>query len=139
MNQPDNEHVVRRNSSGQAVGFSEEARQAMVLLEGLINGGHLALVQDQYMGDRLMFRPACRAPVVESIAATQGEVVGFTLGPLEQAIESTARVMRDECERMSGLSFTLSGQFPSSILHTRLGAHMEQLLAEQLKRVRTNE
>jgi len=139
MNLPDNEHVVRRNGKGQAVGFSEEARQAMLLLEGLINGGHLALVQDQYMGDRLMFRPACRAPVVEAIAATQGEVVGFSLDPLEQAIESTARVMRDELVRMDELRFTLSDQIPASTLYTRLGAHMEQLLAEQLKRVKTHE
>lgn len=130
MSQPDNEHVVRRNGSGQAVGFSEEARQAMVLLEGLINGGHLALVPDQYMGNRLMFRPACRAPVVETIAATQGEVVGFTLDPLEQAIESTVRMVRDEHQQMAE-----TGAQRDTALCDRLGAHLDALLAEQLKRV----
>lgn len=79
------------------------------------------------------------ATQVGAMTAIQGEAISSSLDPLEQAIESTARVMRDELERMSGLSFALSGQFSSSILHTRLGAHMEQLLAEQLKRVQNHE
>lgn len=72
---------------------------------------------------------------VEALTAIQCETVSSGLDPLEQAIESTARVMRDELERMGELGVTLSGKIPSSTLYTRLGAHMEQLLAEQLKQV----
>ncbi|VVO22247.1 hypothetical protein [Pseudomonas fluorescens] len=129
MSQPDNEHVVRRNSAAQAVEFSVEVRQAMILLEGLINAGDLVLVPDQYIGNRLMFRPACRAPAVETVTATLGEVVGFSLDPLEQAIESTVRMLRDEHQQMSE-----AGAQRDTALCDRLASHLGALLAEQLKR-----
>lgn len=76
---------------------------------------------------------------VEALTAIQGEAISFSLDPLEQAIESTARIMRDELERMAEISLPLGGDIPSSTLYSRLGTHMEQLLAEQLKRVQTHE
>jgi hypothetical protein len=84
------------------------------------------------MGNRLMFRPGYRAPVVESIATTQGEVVAFSLDPLEQAIESTARSIGAEADR-------LDNKVNDSSLYHRLGTHLDALLAEQLKRVQANE
>lgn len=130
MSQPDSVHVVSRNWRGKPVQFSAEARQAMVLLEGLINVGDLELVSDQYMGNRLMFRPAYRAPVVETITAAQGEVVGFSLDPLEQAVESTVRMLRDEHQQMAD-----TGAKQDSALCDRLGTHLDALLAIQLERV----
>ena len=76
---------------------------------------------------------------VEALTAIQGEAISSNLDPLEQAIESTARIMRDEMGHMDELRLTLIDQIPASTLYTRFGAHMEQLLAEQLKRVQTHE
>mgnify|MGYP001570500139 CR=1 FL=1 len=123
MSQPDSVHVVSRNWRGKPVQFSAEARQAMVLLEGLINVGDLELVSDQYMGNRLMFRPAYRAPVVETITAAQGEVVGFSLDPLEQAIDQAVRLVAEA-----------EGE-----LAVKLSRHLDALLLEQLKRVQAHE
>ncbi|VVO23088.1 hypothetical protein [Pseudomonas fluorescens] len=133
MSQPDNEHVVRRNSAAQAVEFSVEVRQAMILLEGLINTGDLVLVPDQYIGNRLMFRPACRAPAVETVTATLGEVVGFSLDPLEQAIESTVRMLREEATSL--LPDVTGDTLAAMAVYGRMVNHLDALLAEQLKRV----
>ncbi|WP_282396498.1 hypothetical protein [Pseudomonas sp. PS01298] len=134
MSQPDNVHVVGRNWRGKPVEFSAEARQAMVLLEGLTNSGDLALMPDKYMGNRLMFRPACCAPTVETVTATLGEVVGLSLDPLEQAIESTVRMLRDEHQQMAE-----TGAKQDTTLCNRLGTHLDALLAIQLERMTYHE
>jgi hypothetical protein len=135
------DHVLSVDEQGRARELSSEARAAMVLVGGLINAGHVALMPDACLPGQKILRLARRVlnDISAPIEVTQGEVLSFSLDPLEQAIESTARVMRGELERMAEISRPLSGDIPSSTLYSRLGAHMEQLLAEQLKRVRTNE
>ena len=64
-----------------------------------------------------------------------GECIGFATDPLESAIESTARVMRDERESMAQISMTVGGDIPSTSLHSRMGEHLDKLLALQLKRL----
>lgn len=77
-------------------------------------------------------RPALAPPKVEAI---QGEAISFVLDPLAQAIESTARVFRDEHEHLAHISMTLSGDVPLSPVYKRMSAHLEALLTQQLKRV----
>ncbi|MFA0994706.1 MULTISPECIES: hypothetical protein [Pseudomonas syringae group] len=62
--------------------------------------------------------------------ALQGVASGFMLDPLEQAIESTVRMLRDELQHMRD---TAAKQL--SPLSDRLGAHLDALLAIQIKRV----
>lgn len=73
------------------------------------------------------------------LAAIQGEAASFALDPLEQAIESTARVMRDEHEHMAQTGMTMAGNFPSTPTYRRMTDHLDRLLAAQLKRVSANE
>lgn len=77
-------------------------------------------------------RPARPASKIEAV---QGEAISFVLDPLEQAIESTARVLRDEHEHLAQISMTLSGDVPLSPVYKRMSAHLEALLSQQLKRV----
>lgn len=76
---------------------------------------------------------------VEASPAIQGEAMRFMLDPLEQAIESTAQVMRDEFEHMSQISTTVSGSVPTTSLYKRMGDHLDALLAAQLARVSRHE
>ncbi|PYD92650.1 hypothetical protein DNF23_10955 [Pseudomonas syringae pv. pisi] len=62
--------------------------------------------------------------------ALQGVASGFMLDPLEQAIESTVRMLRDELQHMRD---TAAKQL--SPLSDRLGAHLDALLAIQIQRV----
>ncbi|KPX42697.1 Uncharacterized protein ALO68_03197 [Pseudomonas syringae pv. helianthi] len=64
------------------------------------------------------------------VEALQGVASGFMLDPLEQAIESTVRMMRDELQHMKD---TRAKQF--SPLSERLGAHLDALLTLQIQRV----
>ncbi|WP_296257781.1 MULTISPECIES: hypothetical protein [unclassified Pseudomonas] len=74
---------------------------------------------------------------IDKIEAIQGEPMSFMFDPLEQAIESTARVMRDE--RDSALQTSrLLGSGPT-LIYQRLSLHLDSLLAEQLKRLTNNE
>jgi hypothetical protein len=93
--------------------------------------------RESYWAHAVGSAPLCNR--VKTSSPIKGEVISSCLDPLEQAIESTARIMRDELESMDELRLTLSDQIPASTLYTRLGAHMEQLLAEQLKRVSAHE
>jgi len=79
---------------------------------------------------------AAEAPKVTAI---QGEAIGSMLDPLEQAIQCTAQVMRDERDAMADLSKRLDQNTLASSLHDRMGRHMDQLLAIQLKRVTADE
>ncbi len=72
---------------------------------------------------------------VASVDALQGCVTGYAIDPLEAAIESTARVMRDERESMAQISMTVGGDIPSTSLHSRMGEHLDKLLALQLKKL----
>lgn len=76
--------------------------------------------------------PALPAPKIDAI---QGEAISFMLDPLEQAIESTARVLRDEHEHLAQLSAPLGGDVSPSPVYKRMSAHLEALLSQQLKRV----
>jgi len=62
--------------------------------------------------------------------ALQGVASGFMLDPLEQAIESTVRMLRDEHQHMRD---TGAKQF--SPLSDRLAPHLDALLAIQIQRV----
>lgn len=64
------------------------------------------------------------------VEALQGFASGFMLDPLEQAIESTVRMLRDELQHMRD---TAAKQL--SPLSDRLGAHLDALLTIQIKRV----
>lgn len=66
--------------------------------------------------------------------AIQGEVISSCLDPLEQAIESTVRMLRDEHQQMAE-----TGAQQDTALCDRLGAHLDALLAEQLNRVQFSE
>ncbi|OCX19750.1 hypothetical protein BBI10_14450 [Pseudomonas graminis] len=72
---------------------------------------------------------------IDKLGAVQGEAVSFMLDPLEQAIESTARVLRDEHEHLAQLSAPLGGDVSPSPVYKRMSAHLEALLSRQLKRV----
>ncbi|MCH5515489.1 hypothetical protein [Pseudomonas syringae] len=70
------------------------------------------------------------ADTVPKIEALQGCISGFMLDPLEQAIESTVRMLRDEHQHMRD---TGAKQF--SPLSDRLAPHLDALLAIQIQRV----
>ena len=74
-------------------------------------------------------------PESAKIDAIQGQTVGFALDPLEQAIELTVRVLRDEREHLAHISMTMSGDASPSPIYKRMSNHLESLLAVQLKRV----
>ncbi|QQN24781.1 hypothetical protein JGS08_20750 [Pseudomonas cannabina pv. alisalensis] len=64
------------------------------------------------------------------VEALQGVVSGFMLDPLEQAIESTVRMLRDEHQQMKDM-----GAVQDTPLSDRLGSHLDALLAIQIQRV----
>lgn len=68
--------------------------------------------------------------VVGKVEALQGFAAGFALDPLEQAIESTVRMLRDEHQQMAEV-----GAKEDTALCDRLGAHLDALLAIQIERV----
>ncbi|MFJ5297483.1 hypothetical protein ACIQAL_13270 [Pseudomonas sp. NPDC088368] len=72
---------------------------------------------------------------LSKIEAIQGEAMAFTFDRLESAIESIARMMRDEWEHMAEISRTMSGDVPTTTLYKRLGEQLDALLSVQLKRV----
>jgi len=74
-------------------------------------------------------------PKPAKIEAIQGEALSFMLDPLEQAIESTARVLRDEHEHLAQINISRDGEIRLSPLYRRMSSHFEALLAAQLKRV----
>lgn len=71
---------------------------------------------------------------IEASPAIQGDAMRFMLDPLEQAIESAARVMRDELDHMAQISTTLQGSVPTTSVYKRMGDHLDALLAAQLAR-----
>ena len=118
---------------------------AMRLVAKLINARAVALVDDQYLPGEKVFRALkigegaasvrdlhAKPEVVdaEPMAAVQAEAVSFMLDPLEQAIESTVRMLRDEHQQMAD-----TGAKQDSALCDRLGTHLDVLLAIQLERV----
>lgn len=64
------------------------------------------------------------------VEALQGVSSGFMLDPLEQAIESTVRMLRDEHQQMKDM-----GAEQDTSLSDRLGSHLDALLAIQIQRV----
>lgn len=87
--------------------------------------------RDAYWAHAVGSAPLCAQ--VEALTAIQGEATSFSLDPLEQAIESTVRMLRDEHQQMSE-----AGAQRDTALCDRLGTHLDALLAEQLKRVSAN-
>ncbi|WP_341522988.1 hypothetical protein AABC73_06970 [Pseudomonas sp. G.S.17] len=70
---------------------------------------------------------AAEAPKATAI---QGEAINFMLDPLEQAIELTVRLVDER----------LAADHPSCLnISAMLVGHLEELLAEQLKRVTAND
>jgi hypothetical protein len=82
---------------------------------------------------------ARRSLAAPKIEAVQGEAISFMLDPLEQAIESTARVLRDEQEHLAQVRVLLNGDVLPSLVYKRMSAHLEALLSAQLKRVNADE
>lgn len=77
-------------------------------------------------------------PAPAKVEAIQGEAMSFMLDPLEQAIESTARIMRDERED-SVMMHTMVSDEPLSDLYRRMSTHLDALLAIQIERVTADE
>lgn len=75
--------------------------------------------------------------VVGKVEALQGFTAGFALDPLEQAIESTARILRDEREECSVQMHTMVSAVPLSDLYRRMSGHLDVLLAIQIERLST--
>ena len=71
---------------------------------------------------------------VSEIGAIRGEALTLKHYPLELAIQSTARVLRDEHEHLAVKSMNLSLDVPFSPVYKRMSAHLEALLSQQLKR-----
>ncbi|RMN59561.1 hypothetical protein [Pseudomonas savastanoi] len=63
-----------------------------------------------------------------------GFTSGFMLDPLEQAIESTVRMLRDEHQQMEDMNAK-----QDTPLSDRLGSHLDALLAIQIQRVSGDE
>lgn len=68
------------------------------------------------------------------VTAIQSETVSFSLDPLEQAIESTVRLLGDEHQQMAD-----AGSKQDTALCSRLGTHLDALLAIQINRVTPGE
>lgn len=71
---------------------------------------------------------------VASVDALQGCVTGYAIDPLEAAIESTTRIMREEGEHAADIARTLSDR-PTTSLYRAMGEHLDKLLALQLKQL----
>jgi len=85
---------------------------------------------------RSALHSADRQPEPEKVTEIQGEAMSFMLDTLEQAIESTARIMRDERED-SVMMQTMVSDVPLSDLYRRMSAHLDVLLAIQIERLST--
>lgn len=72
---------------------------------------------------------------IEKIEAVQGEAISFALDPLEQAIESTTRVLRDEREHLAHISKSLGYDVSPTAMYSRMSEHLDALLGAQLRRV----
>lgn len=74
---------------------------------------------------------------LNKIEAIQGEAMAFTYDRLESAIDTTARIMREE--RDSAIATRgLDGSGPT-LIYQRLNQHLDSLLTAQLKRVSEHE
>ncbi|WP_426113564.1 hypothetical protein [Pseudomonas sp. DSP3-2-2] len=76
---------------------------------------------------------------IDKVEAIQGQAMSFALDLLEQAIKSTARIMRDEREEGAVVIHTMAGDVPVSDLYRRMSAHLDTLLAIQIKQVTADE
>lgn len=74
------------------------------------------------------------AGAASKVEAIQGFTSGFMLDPLEQAIESTVRMLRDEHQQMEDMNAK-----QDTPLSDRLGSHLDALLAIQIQRVSGDE
>ena len=70
-----------------------------------------------------------------SIEELQGFTTGYTVDPLESAIESTTQIMRDEYAQLVDLSKPNGGEVGESSVFARMAQHLDKLLALQLKRL----
>ncbi|WP_240164784.1 hypothetical protein [Pseudomonas lactis] len=68
------------------------------------------------------------------VEALQGFATGFVLDPLEQAVESTVRMLRDEHQQVADTNAK-----QDTPLCDRLGTHLDALLAIQINRVTPGE
>lgn len=132
---------------------------AMRLVARLVNAGAIALVDDEYVPGQQTFRAlkigkkvsdsaeeamtrieATTAQLREVVAPAfepgQTMIGSFSIDPLESAIESAARLLRDEREHLAHISTTLNGDIPLSPVYKRMSSHLEALLDAQLSRVR---
>ncbi|WP_341520724.1 hypothetical protein AABC73_20585 [Pseudomonas sp. G.S.17] len=129
-------HAWDRDSRGRPRQFSKPARDAMRLIETLVNDGALALVPDRWMRGQMRFvgapvREADKsAEQVDQAPTIQGEATSFMLDPLEQAISTTVGMLRDEHQQMAEV-----GAKHDTALCDRLGSHLDALLAIQIERV----
>lgn len=107
----------------------EQCGASVQLTSAVGKASDLMRAIDQHLGDETG---------IAAVATIQGEAASFALNPLEQAIESTARVLRDERDHMAHISMTLGGDIPATPTYVRMIDHLDQLLIVQLKRVEVN-
>ena len=107
-------------------------------------GQHVQVASHELSRERYMGSPGTKPKVAETIfnlreqtpaSPKLGEAVSFMLDPIEQAIESTARVLRDEHEHLARLSAPLGRDVSPSPVYKHMSAHLEALLSQRLKRV----
>ena len=107
------------------VGVMPSKATAVEIKEGLRN---CSASREAYWAHAVGSAPLCAQ--AKALSPIQGEAISFSLDPLEQAIESTVRALRDEHQQMAEV-----GAKQDSALCDRLGTHLDALLAIQLERV----
>lgn len=144
---------TRPSRAGDVVDYSDEVRAAMRLLEPLIQKGLIAVCPDRWIGGRLAFlRPHIAKKQGWSVHVPDLNVDRWALmpvpdqsveaelvsecrlaEPLVDALDATARMLRDEVDHMISLGMKLGSEYRTTPLHRRLQQHFDELLTAQLK------
>jgi hypothetical protein len=124
---PSDDTIFNLREQGTASGGDQS--MAGLKIEVDTSGVDLALEKLDALGRDYWLRNISSGTA--SVEAAQGFTTGRAIDPLESAIESTARVMRDERDRAVGLLLTtLTGGTLK-----RFGDHLDDLLALQIKQL----
>lgn len=110
--------------------------QGLILV--FLAGGEISGFSDCVPVDEVTFTPLNEPRRMRGDFGPELHYATATLDPLEQAIQCAAQVMRDERDAMADLSKRLDQNTLASSLHDRMGRHLDQLLAAQIKRVTAN-
>jgi hypothetical protein len=131
-------HIVGRTLLGGRPQLSDEAKQAMRLVESLVNGGLIELGDDAFVSGEQRFRMRSTNSS-EPAHAIEGEAMSFALDPLESAIASTVGLMNDHAVFLSESNLGAVDRAGMKFLGEKLNSHLNHLLAAQLKQVTEHE